>query len=172
MSDSTVPIHRAARAGRGLTDAARAVLKRRVYAVLTTQNDDGTPHLAPVMFLYDGEQILIETGTSTRKARNVAARQHGSVLVQTPEAAWVLGAGPATIVRGAAAVRHHDAIRAKYFTARGQEACGGLLDEMDDVVILVEPTHWLSWDLTSFMENLAARGIDPTEAGNWFIPDD
>ncbi len=37
--------------------------------MLATQNDDGTPHLAPVMFLFDGERIIIETGAVTRKAR-------------------------------------------------------------------------------------------------------
>lgn len=172
MSDRALTIHPAARGSQGLTDAAQSVLERRLYAVLTTQNEDGTPHLAPVMFLFDGDRILIETGTVTRKARNVALRLHASVLVQTPEAAWVLAAGRATIVSGAAAVRHQAAIRAKYLTARGQEACGDLLDEMDDIVIVVEPTHWLSWDLTAFMDNLAARGIDPAEAGAWFISDD
>jgi len=172
MTDPTVAIHPAARARRGLTDAGRSVLERRLYAVLTTQNDDGTPHVAPVMFLFDGHRIIIETGAATRKARNVAARPHASVLVQTPEAAWVLGTGPAHTVSGGNALRHHDSIRTKYLTARGQEACGDLLDEMDDVVILVEPAHWLSWDLAAFVEGLAGRGVDITEAGDWFIPDD
>lgn len=140
--------------------------------MLATQNDDNTPHLAPVMFLFDGECILIETGAPTRKARNVAARRHASVLIQSPEAAWVLGAGPATIVSGGDAVHHRHRIRSKYLPDTGQKACGDLLDEMDDVIIVVEPTHWLSWDLTAFMECLAARGVGPTDADNWFIPDD
>ncbi len=172
MTDADVAIHPAARASTGLSEGARSILERRVYAVLATQNDDGAPHLAPVMFLFENERIVIETGTATRKARNVAARPHASVLVQIPEAAWVLGVGPAAIVRGADAVGHHDNIRAKYLTEGGQEACGRLLDEMDDVIILVEPTHWLSWDLTAFMEDLATRGVDPTEAGSWFLSDD
>ena len=164
MTDSTVAIHPAARASQGLTEAARLILERRLYAVLATQNDDGTPHLAPVMFLFDNERIVVETGAATRKARNVAARRDASALVQTPEAAWVLGAGSATIVSGPDAVRHSDSIRAKYLTPAGRQACEQLLDEMDDVIILVEPTHWLSWDLTAFMEGVAAQGVDPTEA--------
>lgn len=168
----TVAIHPAARASRGLTDAARTILERRVYAVLATQNDDGTPHLAPVMFLFDGERIVVETGAATRKARNVAARGHASVLVQTPEAAWVLGTGAAAVVSGADAVQHRDRIRAKYLTQSGQRACGGLLDEMDDVAIIVTPTDWLSWDLAPFMQALVARGIDPAEADDWFLSDD
>lgn len=172
MTDPTVSIHPAARSRRGLTEAARLLLDRRVYAVLATPNDDGTAHLAPVMFLFDNERVAIETGAATRKARNVAARGHASVLVQTPEAAWVLGTGMATIVRGADVARHRNSIRSKYLTASGRQACGQLLDEMDDVIIVVEPRQWLSWDLTDFMETLATRGVDLTEPGDWFIADE
>lgn len=172
MRDSTVVIHPAARTSRGLSEAARSMLGRRLYAVLATQNDDGTPHLAPVMFLFDGERIVVETGATTRKARNVASRGHASVLVQTPEASWVLGSGPATIVSGADAVGHRESLRSKYLTPAGQRACGDLLDEMDDVAILVVPTHWLSWDLANFVKALAARGFDPTNADTWFLADE
>lgn len=171
MTESTAVIHPAARARRGLTGTARSILERRLYAVLATQNDDGTPHLAPVMFLYDNDHILIETGAATRKAHNVAARQHASVLVQTPEAAWVLGVGPAAVIGGEAAARHHERIRAKYLTAVGRQSCEELLNAMDDVTILVEPTHWVSWDLTAFMEGLATRGVDPTTSDTWFLTD-
>ncbi len=172
MTESTVAIHPAARTGHGLTEAARSILERRLYAVLATQNDDRSPHLAPVMFLFDDDGIVIETGATTRKARNLASRPHASVLVQTPDAAWVLGVGTATFVTEADAERHRRRIRAKYLTAAGQAACCDLLDEMDDVIILVEPTHWLTWDLTVFMEDLATRGVDPTDADTWFLGDD
>ncbi len=171
MTDSTAIIHPAARATPGLTEAARSILERRLYAVLATQNDDGTAHLAPVMFLFDGHRIVIETGIATRKARNVAARGQASVLVHTPEAAWVLGTGPAAVVSGSDAVRHRGSIRAKYFTASGQHACGDLLDEMDDVAIVITPNSWLNWDLSTFMDALVARGIDPTRADTWFLAD-
>lgn len=173
MTDSTsIVIHPAARASRGLSAAARSILERRLYAVVATQNDDATPHLAPVMFLFDGRRIVFETGAGTRKARNVAARGHASVLVQTPEAAWVLGSGPATVVSGIQAADHRESIRSKYLTASGQQACSGLLDEMDDLTIVITPTNWLSWDLTAFMESLATRGVDPAEADGWFLSDE
>ncbi len=171
MTEPTVAIHPAARATRGLTDAARSILHRRLYAVVATQNDDGIPHLAPAMFLFDGERLVIETGAATRKARNVTARGHASVLVQAPDPAWVLGSGPAGVVTGDDAVQHRDRIRAKYLTPGGQQACGDLLDEMDDVAIVVTPTDWLSWDLTAFMEALAMRGVDPAGAEGWFLSD-
>ena len=49
-----------------------------------------------------------------------------------------------------------------YLTPAGRRARGDLLDEMDDVVILVEPTQWLSWDLTGFMDRLAGRTSTPS----------
>ena len=71
MTDATVTIHLAARARRGRTDAALAILERRLYAVLATRNDDGSPHLAPVMFLFANERIAIETGgISTARRRS------------------------------------------------------------------------------------------------------
>lgn len=54
--------------------------------------------------LYDNDQILIETGAAARKARNVDARGHASVLVHTQDAAWVIADGPATIASGADAI--------------------------------------------------------------------
>jgi len=153
MSESTAAIHPAARAKRGLNELARQILERRLYAVLGTESDDGTPHLVPVMYLYDSGQVLIETGAATHKARNVAARRHATVLVQTPEASWVLGAGPAKIARGA-------------------DACGQVLNEMDDITIVVTPTRRLTWDLAAFMGILATRGVDLTHADSWFLADD
>jgi hypothetical protein len=168
----TAAVHPAARTTTGLTDGARSILGRRLYAVLGTQNDDATPHLVPAMFLYDNDQILIETGAATRKARNVAAQGHASVLVHTPDAAWVIGTGPATIAAPGEGRRLHDRIRAKYLTPEGRRACGGLLDEIDDVTIVVTPTRWLRWDLAAFMGALGARGVDPTDAESWFLADD
>jgi hypothetical protein len=172
MTTPAAAIHPAARARHGLGDDVRPLLDRRLYALIGTQNDDGTAHLAPVMYLYDNGRIVFETGAATRKARNIAARRHATVLIQTPEAAWVAGAGPAAIVAGDAASHHRDQIRGKYLTPQGRQVCDDLLDEMDDVIIVVHPTHWLSWDLTSFMEALATRGVDPTHADTWFLVDD
>lgn len=171
MSAPSISIHPAARTAEGLTDDARSILQRRVYAVVGTQNPDGSPHLAPVMFLFDGRRILVETGATTRKARNVASRGSASVLVQTPEVAWVLGTGPAQVVRGQDAVLQRTRIREKYLTAAGRAACDLLLDEMDDVTIVIEPTRWLSWDLTAFVDRLVSDGVDPSTADGWFLTD-
>jgi len=172
MSDATTAtIHPALRARRGLSEQARQILDRRPYAVLGTENDDRSVHLAPVMFLLDNGRILIETAAATRKARNVAARQHASVLVQTPDAAWAFGSGPATIMPGADASGLNKGLRGKYLTDHGQRACGDFLTELDDITIVVTPTLWLGWDMTGLLGSLAARGADLDEAESWFRSD-
>lgn len=172
MTAAPTSLHPAVRASHGLTDGARSLLERRVYAVFVTQNADSTPHVAPVMFHFDGEVVAVETGAATRKARNVQARGRASILVQTPDAAWVLGTGSATVVQGADAAPAHDRLRAKYFSPAGRQACDGLLDEMDDVAILVTPDSWLGWDISGFMGTLAERGVDLAGADGWFLADE
>ena len=172
MSHTTSAIHPALRASRGMSEPTRQILDQRLYAVLATENDDGSVHLAPVMFLYADERILIETAATTRKARNVAARPTASVLIQTPDAAWTLGTGPATIVQGTDAAHLNERIRAKYLTPEGQHACGELLAELDDITIAVAPTRWLSWNIGPLMETLAGRGVDVDQAESWFRADE
>ncbi|MGH9156279.1 MAG: pyridoxamine 5'-phosphate oxidase family protein [Acidimicrobiales bacterium] len=172
MSDVTAGIPPAFRARRGLSEQARQILDRRLYAVLGTENDDTSVHLVPVMFLLDGRRILIETAATTRKARNVETRRHASVLVQTPDAAWAFGCGPATLVRGADADRLNEQIRAKYLTDDGERACGALLAELDDITIVIAPSRWLGWDMTGLLEGLAAGGADLDQAESWFRSDE
>lgn len=166
---ATIPLDPTYVASRGLDDAARALLDSRAYAVLGTENPDGSPHLAPVMFLFDGERLLAETSAATRKARNVAATGRARLLVQAPDASWVSGDGPATVVRGPEATRLSDPIRAKYLTPAGLAAVGAILAELDDVTIVIRPQRWLRWDLGGFLATAAARGLDLAGADDWFV---
>ena len=172
MSDTTSAIHPALRATRGMSELTRQILDQRLYAVLATENDDGSVHLAPVMFLYTDGRILIETAAATRKARNVAARPTATVLIQTPDAAWALGSGPVTIVHGTDAARLNEKIRAKYLTPEGQRAFGELLGEIDNITIALAATRWLGWNIGPLMETLAARGVDLHQAESWFRADE
>lgn len=163
-------VHPALRASHDLTESARKLLGSRTYAVVASENADGSPHLVPVMFDFADGRFYIETGSSTRKARNITARAHATVLVHAPEATWVCGSGPATIEAGADAVRHNQRIRAKYFTAAGEEACGDVLAALDDVTIIVTPTRWLAWDITMLLGHFAAHGADLDQMETWFHP--
>lgn len=41
-------------------------------AKLSTVRDDGSPHIAPVWFLLDGDDLVFNTGQDTVKGRNLA----------------------------------------------------------------------------------------------------
>ncbi len=61
---------------------------------MDTENPDGSVHIVPVMFRFDGGCVSIQTGATTRKARNFARCGHATVLLQDPRAngeAWVSG---------------------------------------------------------------------------------
>ncbi|MDT0446413.1 PPOX class F420-dependent oxidoreductase [Streptomyces johnsoniae] len=50
-------------------------------AKLATVRTDGRPHVAPVWFVLDGEDIILTTGAGTVKARNMAADDRVSLCV-------------------------------------------------------------------------------------------
>ena len=58
-----------------LTDPRQAGIERRLrqeeFAYLTTVRPDGSPHTAPVCFIWDGSAILIFTQPESVKARNL-----------------------------------------------------------------------------------------------------
>ena len=126
------------------------------------------PHLAPVMLLFANERIVIETGAATRKARSVAARPHASVLVQTPEAAWVRGTGPG---------HHHPPAPRRWVTVTAF-ARNTSQPEANRHAAINSP-RWrrhhprrapalAQLGPPAFMEDLATGGVDPTEADKWY----
>ncbi len=78
-----------------LPPAALAFLTDRHLATLTTLRPDGTPHVVPVGFTWDGERTVVRviTSRSSRKARNVAAGSR-AVVCQLQGWAWLSLEGP------------------------------------------------------------------------------
>ncbi|MCQ4207923.1 PPOX class F420-dependent oxidoreductase [Streptomyces longispororuber] len=50
-------------------------------AKLATVRADGTPHIAPVWFVVDGDDIVFNTGKDTVKGRNLARDGHVAICV-------------------------------------------------------------------------------------------
>lgn len=168
MMTAVNPVHRTSH---GLTDEARAVLERGRYAVLGTRNPDGSVRLVPVMYGVDGDRILIETGLATRKARNLAAHPHATVIVLDPAAqdeAWVSGSGPVAIVTGTASVPLGRWLRGRYLTPAGEAQLGTAMARYDNSVVVITPDRWLSWNNSAYNAALAADGVDLTQADDWF----
>ncbi|MFJ6797927.1 pyridoxamine 5'-phosphate oxidase family protein [Streptomyces sp. NPDC091268] len=91
---------------------ADAFLTEPQIATLTTLRPDGSPHVAPVRFTWDGEAGLarVMTVASSRKARNLLASPGSrAVLCQVSDFTWVTLEGTATVVDDPARV--HDGAR-------------------------------------------------------------
>ena len=64
----------------GLTPQQRAFLEERRFAVVGTRNPDGSPHLAVMWYLLDGDEILVNSAEGRLKDRNLAADPRISVM--------------------------------------------------------------------------------------------
>jgi PPOX class probable F420-dependent enzyme len=66
---------------------------------LATTRKDGRPHVVPIWFLLDGDELVFNTGASTVKGRSLARTGQASLCVddETPPFAFVTVSGPVTI---------------------------------------------------------------------------
>ena len=75
---------------------------------LATVRDDGSPHVAPVWFLLDGDEFVFNTGKDTVKGRSLARDGRVSLCVDddTPPFAFVSLSGQAELTEDPAELRH------------------------------------------------------------------
>ena len=66
----------------GLSAAQRAFLEEKRFAVVGTKNPDGSPHLAVMWYLLDGDDIVVNSAQGRIKDRNLAADPRMSVLLE------------------------------------------------------------------------------------------
>ena len=91
-----------------------AFATERHLATLTTLRPDGTPHVVPVGFTWDEDELLVRiiTFAPSRKVRNLRARPDSrAVVCQVDGRRWLSFEGPATVTddpgRVAEAVRRY-----------------------------------------------------------------
>ena len=98
-----------------LTTAQRDFLQEKRFAVVGTKNPDGSPHLAVMWYLLDGEEIVVNSAQGRVKDRNLAADPRMSVLVADGYR-WIRIDGRATIEHDQA-ITHADIRRlaARYY---------------------------------------------------------
>ncbi|MEI5010775.1 PPOX class F420-dependent oxidoreductase [Streptomyces sp. PmtA] len=80
-------------------------------AKLTTVRADGSPHIAPVWFLLDGDDLLFNTGKETVKGRNLARDGRVALCVEKndddrPPFSFVVVQGRAEISEDPEQLRH------------------------------------------------------------------
>jgi PPOX class probable F420-dependent enzyme len=101
--------------GSGLTAAQRRFLEEKRFAIVGTKNPDGSPHLAVMWYLVDGDDIVVNSAQGRIKDRNLAADPRISVLVEDGYR-WIRVDGRAAIQHGQT-ITHADIRRlaARYY---------------------------------------------------------
>ncbi|KPI28358.1 putative enzyme [Actinobacteria bacterium OV320] len=77
-------------------------------AKLSTVRADGSPHVAPIWFLLDGDEVVFNTGKETVKGRNLARDGRGALCMDDdrPPFDYVVLRGRARISEDLDEVRH------------------------------------------------------------------
>lgn len=159
------------RATHELTDSMREFLGRQKYAVLATQNVGGSMNVVPVFYRFDGQRFLVATASTTRKARNIAARPTVTVTVDDrEEIRWVSAQGTAELIRGQAAYELNQSLYRLWMTNEGLAVVGAYMSKIEDVTIAITPHAWQAWDLEStYLPVLADAGVPLDDLGRFFV---
>jgi PPOX class probable F420-dependent enzyme len=133
---------------------ARELLEAPLVASLATIENDGSVHVVPIWYLWDGEAVLMATSSTSRKVRNLERDARATVMVHdSPGGVDVRGitlAGRVEIRRGEEAAAAIQAVHLRYVTAAGlatssvREFLAG-----DDVILRFVPDRGTSWDSTT-----------------------
>src|SRR5690242_8658484 len=136
-------------------DRDAAVTARRVLPMLTgervvwlsTVRPDGTPHLVPTWFLWDGDALLVWSKPNAVKVRNLRANPRLMVAVGDPRADFNVGLIEATADLSApGATTIPDAFFAKY--ARELADARFAMAEFRATytqALRIEPTRFVAW---------------------------
>lgn len=157
-----------------LTDALRALLRERHYASLSTLNANGSMHVVPIWYLFDGERFFIESASTSRKVRNILARPQASLMIDVRKPGserWVCASGHAAILRDARARELNDAILRRYLsaTAIADPRIGPVFAAVDDVTIELTPDAWQAWDMKA-IDDQYFGGVLAATPEKWFLP--
>lgn len=150
------------------------VLAKRLVAAVGTTNEDGSVHLAYVIFLRDERRLFFETSSTTKKARNVARIGTASMLVQGTAGSgrhlMVAAEGRARVLDGGAAADVNRRLRAKYIRPEALDAVDRAWGRFDDVAIEIVPARWRSWT-GGLLHAETERELDIPYDDAW-LPDD
>jgi len=110
---------------------------------LASVRANGRPHLAPVWFLLDGDDLMFTTWHETVKAHNIQREPRLSLCVddQTPPYAFVMVEGTAVIEEDPAALKHWATrIAARYMGEALAESYGQRNAVPGELLVRLTPT--------------------------------
>ena len=116
-------------------------------AQLVTMRADGTPHVAPVWFLWDNGQALVMASRTTVKVRNILRNPTVALCVCTPDHPYSF-----VTIEGTASITDRgldDMVRQTCVLyeaeERGAEFAAELLAEERLTLIVISPGRFISW---------------------------
>lgn len=113
-------------------------------AIVATTRGDGRPHVAPVWFMLDGEDILFTTGPASVKGVNLKRDARVALVVDDPELplSYVLVEGMATFSDDPDEVRHWATLMAaRYRGPDRAEEVGAQNSPPGELLVRVTPTN-------------------------------
>lgn len=113
-------------------------------AKLATTRADGRPHVVPVWFVLDGDDIIFTTGEKTVKGRNLLRDARVALCVEndTPPFDYVMIEGTARLDRAAPdLLQWSTRIAARYMGAEQGDAYGKRNAVPGEMLVRVTPTH-------------------------------
>ena len=113
-------------------------------AKLATTRKDGRPHVVPVWFVLDGDEIVFNTGASTVKGRNILRTGQVSLCVddERPPFSYVHVTGTATCADNPPeSLAFATRIGARYMGADQAEAFGRRNAVAGELLVRVTPTR-------------------------------
>jgi PPOX class probable F420-dependent enzyme len=113
-------------------------------AKLATIMPDGRPHVTPVWFVLDGEDLICTTWHTSAKARSLRRDARVSLCVDDdrPPYAFAMLEGVATISEDLAELRHWATqIGARYMGAERAEEFGARNGVQGELLIRIRPTR-------------------------------
>jgi PPOX class probable F420-dependent enzyme len=159
-----------------LRDSMLEILEARHYATLATHNEDGSIHVTPVWYLFENGKFYVESPSSSRKARNAAARPNATIMVDIRRPggeSWVYASGRVETLRGDDSREINSKILHRYLTeeALNDPRIGPAFAAVDDITICLVPETWRSWSARDVDEQFFG-GILTSDQEKWFRPID
>ncbi len=131
---------------------AQSLLNGRHIACLATQRADGSIHLTAIWYLYKDGHLYFPTSSKSQKVRNVEANPIATAMIDTRVPGQEQGvsvSGQATVIRGERGIALVAQAQQRYLTAvaLADTKVGPAYAEFDDVVIVLTPARWVTWDI-------------------------
>lgn len=118
---------------------------------LATVRADGRPHVAPIWYDVDGDELVFMTWHESVKAANLRRDPRVCLCVddESPPFSFVQVEGVATIMDQAADLRYWAArIGGRYMGAEQAEAYGARNGVPGELLVRLKPTRWIGfWEM-------------------------